>query len=473
MTPWVAPATSGAVKVLLATVEIAPWASEGATAATVSGLARGLAAAGVKTIVAVPDYPVFSGMRGLERGRRRMLKPGTPTGTLRGAWTEADLDGLKFALVEKPEFFDRAGIYGSSGEAYEDNLARFSFFARAVHEIAKVLSADVLHAFDWPGALVAAWGGSSGPPVTLGLGNFVFQGDFPSAEFPQTGLPWDDFARFEFHGRGNALKGGILSAAAVVLPGARMARAIQSPGAGCGLEGVAASAEPKMHGILAGVDYRGWLDARSESGRARKISARQSWLASMKLEPLGPDGMLVVCPLGLCGGHGLDLLLPVLDRLMEFPLRLVVFGKPPLAMAPSLQLAGMRHAGMFLANEKDDASGWHAACGAADAILLPGALEPAEARLACAMRSGAVPLAQFCPGLHEIVRDHDPGGTQGNGLVFYRHDPEALWDNFVRAMELRRSGAWDGLAARAAGSDFSWEASAARYADLFRHIMPR
>ncbi len=473
MTLRATPATPNAVKVLLATVEIAPWASEGATAETAAGLARGLAVAGVKTVVAVPDYPVFAGMRGLARGRRRVLRIGAPTGILRGAWTEAELDGLKLALVEKPEFFDRAGIYGASGEAYEDNLGRFSFFARAAHEIAKTFSADILHAFDWPGALVAATGKPGGPPVTLGLGNFLFQGDFPSVVFPQTGLPWDDFARFEFYGRGNPLKAGLLSAAAVVLPGARMAHAVRSPGAGCGLEGVAESVGPKLQGVLAGADYDGWLDARSEAGRLRKMSARGSWLASMKLEPLDPGGMVVVCAPGLCGGHGLDLLLPVLDRLMEFPLRLVVLGKPPLAMAPSVQLAGMRHAGRFAVEERDDDFHWQSACAAADAILLPGALEPTGTRLACAMRSGVVPLAPFCPGLHEIVQNHDPAGLPGNGLVFYRHDPEALWDNFVRAMDLRRSGDWGGLTARAAASDFSWEAAAVRYADLFRHITRR
>ena len=193
----------------------------------------------------------------------------------------------------------------------------------------------------------------------------------------------------------------------------------------------------------------------------------------MKLEPLDPGGMVVVCAPGLCGGHGLDLLLPVLDRLMEFPLRLVVLGKPPLAMAPSVQLAGMRHAGRFAVDEKDDDFHWQSACAAADAILLPGALEPTGTRLACAMRSGAVPLAPFCPGLHEIVQNHDPAGAPGNGLVFYRHDPEALWDNFVRAMDLRRSGDWGGLTARAAASDFSGVAAAVRCAGLFRHVTRR
>lgn len=470
MTAGDPPATSCAVKLLLATVEIAPWVREGASASVAAGLARGLTSAGARVRIVVPDYPVFAGLRGLVRGKRRQLKLPTPAGPLRGAWTEAELDGLSFALVEKPEFFDRAGIYGAGGEPYEDNLARFSFFARAVKDIARASSADLIHALDWPGALTAVWAAGHAPPVTLGLNNFVFQGDFSPVRFPQTGLSWDDFGRFEFYGHGNALKAGLVSAASVVLPGSRMASSVLAPGAGCGLEGVASSLGPRLHGILAGAGYDGWLDARSEPGRVRKQAARRAWLSSAKLDPLEREGMLVVYPMSLSGAGGLDLLLPVLDRLMDFPLRVVLLGKPGTAAAPVLHLACMRHPGQFLVHEPDDEPSLQAACAAADAVLVPDALVPADTRLASAMRAGTVPLAQSCPGLHEIVRNHDPAGRDGTGLVFYRHHPEAVWDTFMRALQVRRSGDWEALASRAAATDFSWEAAAGRYLDHFRRV---
>lgn len=456
------------MKIVLAAVELSPWVREGVSADTAAGLARGLGAAGIDAVVAVPDYPVFAGLRGLVRGKRRALRLSGPV--LRAWWTEAEIDGLRLALVEKPEFFDRAGIYGAADAPYEDNFARFAFFARAVRQIAASLPADLIHGLDWPGALIAAAGGDRGTPCTLGMDNFIFQGDFSSTQFPQLGLPWEDFAKFEFYGRGNALKAGLLSAAATLLPGARMAHAVQSCGAGCGLEGVAASVAPRLHGILAGADYDGWLDARSPEGRRRKAAARKEWLAWMKLDPLEPEGLLVVCPLALCAGRGLDLLLPVLDRVLAFPVRLVVLGHPPLGLAPSLQLMSMRHGGRFLIQNNEEDPALRAACAAADATLLADASEAEGLRLAGTMRAGAVPLAQFCPGLHEIVRDHDPADQPGTGLVFYRHDPEALWDTLVRALSLRRAGRWDGLTACAAVTDFSWSSAGARYAELFRSL---
>jgi starch synthase len=460
------------MKVLLATAEIAPWVHEGATGLAAAGLARALKSTGVHVRVIVPDYPVFTGLRGLTRGKKHPLKLSYNGALHRTAWTEAKIDGLELLLVEKPEFFDRAEIYGAPGETYEDNLARFSFFAEAVMEIAGAWSADLIHACDWPGALMAALRRKDVPPVSVGLHNLLYQGDFPTVQFPQTGLEWKDFGPFEFYGRGNAVKAGLLTASAVVFPGARMMHAVQTPGAGCGLEGVASSAAPRLHGILAGADYDGWFDARTKEARRRKTVVRKEWLAAMKLKPLEDDGLLAIYPLALSGGRGLDLLLPVLDRLMEFPLRVVVLGTPPLSMAPTLQLLMMRHPGQFMIHDGDDTAVLRAAAAAADALLVPDAIEPGDTRLPQAMRAGAVPLAQSLPGLHEIVQNYDASNNTGNGLVFYRHDPEALWDTFRLALQLRSVGAWDGLTERAAAMDFSWSGVAGRYAALFKQLVP-
>lgn len=444
------------MKVLLASAEVSPWAVAGATGPSVSSLARGLQALGIEAVLAVPDYPALS----VRRGKSRSFH------LIGGAWTEAEAEGLHLALVQKREYFDRAGIYGapetSSGTAlvvYDDNLARFGYFARAVGEIAAAIGADVIHGLDWPGALVAVFG-TAQRPATLGLSNFLFQGIFSNADLARLNPRASDWGKFEFYGRANALRAGLLSASAVVLPGERMARAVQSPGAGCGLEVVASEVAARLKGILSGADYRGWFDARSG---ARKGDVRRAWLAAAKLAPLEEKGLLIAFAPGLCGGRGHDLLLPVFDRLMEFPVRLAMIGQPPLHLAPAFQLKSMRYPGQF-AIAGDDL---RAAAAAADVILIPDALEAGDTRLACAMRSGAVPVAQWCSGLQEIVRDHDPAGSPGNGLIFYSHSPEALWDSFVRALILRREGAWPGLQERAASADFSWEAASVRYAQLF------
>src|SRR5437588_9851090 len=44
--------------------------------------------------------------------------------------------GVQLFFVRCDEFFDRDGIYGEHGTAYEDNAARFIFFSKAAVELA-------------------------------------------------------------------------------------------------------------------------------------------------------------------------------------------------------------------------------------------------------------------------------------------------------------------------------------------------
>src|SRR3954454_24529662 len=48
--------------------------------------------------------------------------------------------GVQLFLIRCDEFFDRPGIYGEQGEPYEDNAARFVFFAKAALELARRLT---------------------------------------------------------------------------------------------------------------------------------------------------------------------------------------------------------------------------------------------------------------------------------------------------------------------------------------------
>src|SRR6185295_19160788 len=64
--------------------------------------------------------------------------------------------GVQLFFVRCDEFFDRPGIYGEHGVAYEDNAARFIFFSKAALELARRLvpSPQILHVHDWAAALV-------------------------------------------------------------------------------------------------------------------------------------------------------------------------------------------------------------------------------------------------------------------------------------------------------------------------------
>src|SRR6266446_5491100 len=126
--------------------------------------------------------------------------------------------GVQLFLIRCDEFFDRPGIYGEHGRAYEDNAARFIFFCKAALELARRLtpSVQILHVHDWAAALVPVFVRAHHLPFTtvLTIHHLAEQGSFWGLDFSLTNLHERFFTLrgVEFFGRMNFLKGGILHA---------------------------------------------------------------------------------------------------------------------------------------------------------------------------------------------------------------------------------------------------------------------
>ena len=124
--------------------------------------------------------------------------------------------GVQMFFVRCDEFFDRPGVYGERGEAYEDNATRFIFLSKAAVELARRLTPapQILHAHDWAPALVPVLVKEQQLPfaTVLTIHHLAEQGSFWGLDFSLTNLPERYFSLrgVEFFGRLNLLKGGIL-----------------------------------------------------------------------------------------------------------------------------------------------------------------------------------------------------------------------------------------------------------------------
>ncbi|MCX7869610.1 MAG: glycogen/starch synthase, partial [Terrimicrobiaceae bacterium] len=240
------------MKILLAASECAPF-SEGIMGEAVARLARELRALGHDAQVVVPLT-----RQAREAGRPRRTRKKFPVAV--GAavhpcevWQGEAPDGVPAWFLRRDEFFDRSGLYGNESGDYSDNAARFIFFSKGAVELARKLEVDALGAHGWHAALCAAFAreGGLGRPVVLTPHGLDFQGNFWSHDFALTNLPGGYFsaAGLEFYGSLNFLKGGIVFADAVVLPGELFVAAAQTPAFGCGLEKLLAGLAGKLHGI--------------------------------------------------------------------------------------------------------------------------------------------------------------------------------------------------------------------------------
>ena len=483
----------------MATSEFAPLASTGALGETVRTLAVELKRLGHEVSVAMPLY------RSIREGRYQLdpsydqlqIALGEKKVTAEFLATKTP-DGIPVFLVRRDEYFDRSGIYSGNERAYEDNSERFIFFSKSVVELSRQIAPalDLIHCHDWPTALIPVFVKDRRLPflTALSVHDLEYQGSFWSFDFSLTNLPGGYFSPrgIEFYNRLNFLKGGIVYADSVIFPGELVLYESFTQEGGFGLNLVLQENSNRMVGIPFGIDYSVTnppfekllkvtnppveklvsRKLKTDAGNG-KAACRQAILSQLELES-GDSDLLMVCPVEEGDNRALTHVIPVFDRLLTSNLRFILLGSPAKSWVSDLMVTERKYPKRFAWSRETDARLQSLALAGADLALFPGSLGPRGISALTAMRYGTVPIAGNRGGLRQIIVDFDPIQNEGSGLVYYRDDPEAIWDTVQRAFWLKRQPeTWDKLIAGCQAVDFSWPASARSfaqlYADLLRH----
>jgi len=393
--------------------------------------------------------------------------------------------GVQLFLIHCDEFFHRDGIYGERGQPYEDNAARFIFFCKAALELSRRLTPQVqiIHAHDWPAALVPVFVHAQGMPfkTVLTIHHVADQGSFWGVDFGLTNLPERFFTLHgvEFFGRLNFLKGGILYANRITTVSEHYRREIMTPSGGCGLDGVLSENARRLSAILDGADYTRWnpasdrlLPARYDERKLQgKQVCRDALLKEMKLAsaPRGPVFGMVT---RVVQEKGFEILVPLLDRLLWDDVRLIILGEGDPAYEIALAIAARKFPTRFAYQKDYDAKLVHLIQAGMDISLIPSQFEPAGLSAMYNLKYGTLPVARATGGIQEIIEDYDPTADSGYGFLCYEYSSEAFWDALKRARLIfddRRL--WTKLMKRAMARDFSWDAAAQRYEVLYQELI--
>jgi starch synthase len=475
------------MKILFTGSEMAPLARTGGLGDVLEALPAALAARGHEVSVVLPCYhglrtdPQFgvssTGVEipvqvGAKRLNAEVLECTAP-------------NGVQVFLIRQDEYFDRPSLYGLDDHAYEDNAERFIYFSRAVVELARraIPPPDIVHAHDWQTALVPVLVKDRKLPfkTVLTIHNLAYQGSFWGLDFGLTNLPGHYFGAqgVEFYGNLNLLKGGILFADAVTTVSERYAREIQTPESGCGLDAVMREQSHKLTGILNGADYQIWNPATdtlipqnfTANNLAGKKACREALLAAAGLAP-EPTGPVFVMVTRLAEQKGIELLFPLLDRLLADDVRLVILGEGDTAYERELLLASRRHSERFAFRSSMDEPLAHLIYAGGDAFVIPSHFEPCGLSAMYALKYGTLPIAHATGGLYESIQDYDPTNASGNGFLFYDFTSDALWDAIARSRRLFAEGApWVVLRERAMACDFSWKKAVPRYEAVYKRAL--
>jgi starch synthase len=475
------------MKILIATSELAPFAGSDAFGGSVAAMATELQARGNEVSVALPYYRSVREL-GASKSKKTGVKFSVPLGNGRYSCEIREgraSGGVQVFFVDRDEFFDRSGLYGVDDRDYQDNAARFTFFSKAVIELVRRMepSPEVIHACNWQSALVPVLAAEAklGIPTVLGAQSLEFQGNFWSYDFGLTNLPGSYFSArgLEYYGSMNMLKGGILLADSVILPGPRFVSEVQTPVSGCGLESVMRENAAKLEGVTPGMAVAEWnpatdkaLTKRFKSADSRAVSRRAEW------QKLGfanaSQGPALLLPTAAMLSDGLTLALAAFDRLVEGGAQLLILGAEHPEQTEAIEFAARKHRGAIVRVSDPDDGILRRAMASADAIVLPSAVRPDAKVLLQAMRYGAVPVAMACGGIHQVVPPIDKNGAEGIGFFFYEPSVDALI-SAVRAMDAARQSTtvWNAIVSRAMRLDSSWAASAASLEGVYASLVAR
>ena len=470
--------------VLLIGSEAQPFAKTGGLADVLGALPPALQRLGWDATVAIPRY------RGVTAGTLVDTFPVTVGGFTRDAgFYEAPLaGGARALLVDCPDLYDRAGIYGADSTDYPDSPRRFAFLSRAALEFAARRGAgpSVVHAHDWQAGLVPVYLRTlyashpvlGGTPSVLTIHNLAYQGVYESDWLPRLDLGWDQLTidRLEFYGRISLLKGGIVDARVMTTVSPRYAQEIQTPAFGFGFDGILRARAADLVGILNGIDATEWdpahdpfLPAPYDSGHlAGKREAKAALLQRYSL-PAGEAALtrpLIGIVSRMVDQKGFDLIAAALEDLAALDAAWVVLGTGEPRYQDMWRAVAARHPDRIGARIGFDESLAHLIEGGADIFLMPSRFEPCGLNQMYSMRYGTVPVVNGVGGLLDTVTD---GVT---GFILRGSTPAALLEALTRALtafEDRR--AWRALQLAGMRQDFSWDRSAQEYVKIYERAL--
>lgn len=389
--------------------------------------------------------------------------------------------GVQTFFVRCDEFFDRAGVYGEHGVAYEDNPARFIFFCKAALELARRMSPtpQILHVHDWAAALVPVLVKDQHLPfaTVLTIHHLAEQGSFWGLDFDLTNLPERYFkpGGVEYFGRLNLLKGGILFADKITTVSERYRREMLTAEDGCGLDIALREHAHRLVAILNGADYERWnpetdflLPRQFGPGNLEGKSVCRDLLLDALSLAAAPTGPVFGMVTRLVPEKGFDLLMPLLDRLLSDDVRLIILGEGDPGYETALAIAARKYPTKFAYRRTYDESLAHLIEAGVDVTLIPSQIEPSGLSAMYSLKFGALPVARATGGIQEIIEDYDPTMDAGFGFLCYEKTPDAFWDSIKRAREVFHDKTiWTALMERAMSRDFSWNEAADRYESIY------
>jgi starch synthase len=491
------------MKILMAASEAVPFAKTGGLADAVSALSLALAKLGHDVRIVLPRY--YS----IDRSKFTHLKGelGVPVGGGE-EWSAVYSTELPESPKKNPvmvyfidheNFFGRDGIYGIPSEPdFLDNPRRFTFFSRAVFQLCRKIAwiPDILHAHDWPTALVPVflkfWERPLGRNAefaktgsVLTIHNLGYQGIYSKDNYGYTNMGWDVFynAGFEDWSMMNLLKAGLYSADRLNTVSPNYARETRMSAHGFRLDGVLRYRGDDYSGILNGIDTKLWNPKTDElipqtytvKDMAGKAKAKEVLQKEYGL-PVDASVPIVGMVTRLTEQKGVgELFGPAYGSAFsicrDFKLQLLLLGSgEPWCENEIRSLSSRLENFKAKIGYSEELS--HLIEAGSDFFLMPSRYEPCGLNQMYSLAYGTLPIVRNTGGLADTVENFNQETGTGTGFIFDDLNPNAIYNTVgwaVWAWYNRRKFV-EAMRQRGMAQNFSWEKSAKKYLEIYESI---
>lgn len=403
---------------------------------------------------------------------------------------EMEYEGVKFYFIDNEYYLSGDKPYG---EIVFD-IEKFAFFSKAALSALPSLDfkPDIIHCHDWQTGLVPVylkdvfsqnsfyWN----IKTIMTIHNLKFQGIWDLKKVRDiTGLSMYYFApdKLEAYGDANYLKGGIVYSDRVTTVSETYAEEIKMPFYGEKLDGLIRARSNCLSGIVNGIDYEEYNPETDKhivknytlkNFRKEKVKNKVALQEELGLE-VNPKKFMIGIVSRLTDQKGFDLINYIMEELCSLDIQLVVLGTGDEKYENMFRHYAWKYSGKVSANIYYSEPMSHKIYASSDAFLMPSLFEPCGLSQLMSLRYGTVPIVRETGGLKDTVESYNEFEGTGTGFSFANYNAHEMLDIVKYAIDTyyNRKRDWNKIVDRGMAKDFSWNASARKYEQLYIDLL--
>lgn len=398
-------------------------------------------------------------------------------------------DGIHFYFIDNEYYFAGMKPYGN---IYED-IEKFAFFSKAALSVLPDIGfrPDIIHCHDWQTGLIPIYLKDRfqenpfyhGVRTIMTIHNLKFQGIWDIKTVQNiTGLPDYYFVpdKMEAYGDANYLKGGLVYADVITTVSPTYAEEIKTPFYGENLNGLMVARANDLRGIVNGIDYEEYdpqtdkmIEKNYNVKNFRKEKVKNKLALQKELGLAQSEKVFMIGIVSrLTDQKGFDLINYMMEEMCQQDWQIVVLGTGEERYENMFRHFAWKYPDKVSANIYYSEAMSHKVYAACDAFLMPSLFEPCGLSQLMSLRYGTLPIVRETGGLKDTVIPYNEYEGTGTGFSFANYNAHEMYNTirYAHSIYVDKKREWNKIVDRAMTADFSWEASADQYAELYNWL---